>query len=87
MNFTPMRGRVLLLPIKETHTHSGIILAGDPLNKSSSERATVVALNPNDDLVMLKDVVLYNRLHSQEVKLGDTYYRETSLDELMGVME
>jgi chaperonin GroES len=86
MQFTPMRNRALVKPIKEEDvTESGIVLAG--VQKDKPNRGTIVALGTMDpgqaEDVKVGDRIMYSRWAGSDLEIDDEHHVVLDLKDIL----
>lgn len=84
----PRKGRVILIPLENEQTASGIFIPGDVKNPENTQRAEVASLHKDDegDILNTGDIVFFSKWYSRDVEFQGETYKETSIDEILAVL-
>lgn len=95
MHIKPLAGRVVVKPLTETATKSGIVIP-DTVDKDRPERGEVVAVGDGKLLengqrapvdVKVGDVVILKKYGPMEVKIDGTDYLVAEMEDLIAVIQ
>jgi chaperonin GroES len=94
MNIKPLAGRVVVKPLTETATKSGIVIP-DTVDKDRPERGQVVAVGDGKLLengqrapvdVKVGDIVILKKYGPMEVKIDGTDYLVAEMEDLIAIV-
>lgn len=94
MHIKPLAGRVVVKPLSETATKSGIVIP-DTVDKDRPERGEVVAVGDGKMLengqrtpvdVKVGDIVILKKYGPMEVKIDGTDYLVAEMEDLIAVV-
>lgn len=73
MKLEPQGDRILVSPIKEEYTKSGLIIPAEATNKDKPLRGEIVAVGETVIDFQLGDIVNYGKYSGQPIKIGEQY--------------